>query len=76
MLPAEPLHRTAGRGEWAWWMKAASNDPSPLPEMNLQLLIPQTFILAVVTRMYYRKKDDKPGYQPVSFAPAGTDVKL
>ena len=43
--------------------------------MNLQLLIPQTFILAVVTRMYYRKKDDKPGYQPVSFTPAGTDVK-
>ena len=50
------------------------DDPSPLPEMNTQLLIPQTFILAVVTRMYYRKQDDKPGYQPVSFAPAGTDV--
>ncbi|XP_075274217.1 organic solute transporter subunit alpha [Opisthocomus hoazin] len=43
-------------------------------QMNTQLLIPQTFILAVVTRMYYRKQDDKPGYQPVSFAPAGTDV--
>ncbi|NXS44050.1 OSTA protein, partial [Balaeniceps rex] len=44
-------------------------------QMNMQLLIPQTFILAVVTRMYYRKQDDKPGYQPVSFTPAGTDVK-
>ncbi|XP_032842771.1 organic solute transporter subunit alpha isoform X2 [Tyto alba] len=44
-------------------------------QMNVQLLIPQTFILAVVTRMYYRKQDDKPGYQPVSFAPAVTDTK-
>ncbi|XP_010150793.1 PREDICTED: organic solute transporter subunit alpha, partial [Eurypyga helias] len=44
-------------------------------QMNIQLLIPLTFILAVVTRMYYRKQDDKPGYQPVSFAPAGTGVK-
>ncbi|NWY12109.1 OSTA protein, partial [Aphelocoma coerulescens] len=44
-------------------------------QMNIQLLIPQTFILAVLTRMYYRKQDDKPGYQPVSFAPAGTDIK-
>lgn len=41
----------------------------------MQLLIPQTFILAVVTRIYYRKQDDKPGYQPVSFTPADTDVK-
>ncbi|NXD93140.1 OSTA protein, partial [Chaetorhynchus papuensis] len=44
-------------------------------QMNVQLLIPQTFILAVLTRMYYRKQDDKPGYQPVSFTPAGADVK-
>ncbi|OPJ85601.1 organic solute transporter subunit alpha [Patagioenas fasciata] len=44
-------------------------------QMNMQLLIPQTFILAVVTRMYYRKQDDKPGYQPVNFAPAGSDVQ-
>ncbi|KAF2978496.1 hypothetical protein EK904_011262 [Melospiza melodia maxima] len=44
-------------------------------QMNVQLLIPQTFILAVLTRMYYRKQDDKPGYQPVSFAPAGSDAK-
>lgn len=43
--------------------------------MNVQLLIPQTFILAVLMRMYYRKQDDKPGYQPVSFAPTGADVK-
>ncbi|NXR58985.1 OSTA protein, partial [Rhadina sibilatrix] len=44
-------------------------------QMHVQLLIPQTFILAVLTRMYYRKQDDKPGYQSVGFAPAGTDVK-
>ncbi|KAM6127648.1 organic solute transporter subunit alpha [Phoenicopterus ruber ruber] len=44
-------------------------------QMNMQLLIPQTFILAVVTRIYYRKQDDKPGYQPVSFAPAGAHAK-
>ncbi|NXP71427.1 OSTA protein, partial [Ramphastos sulfuratus] len=44
-------------------------------QMNMQLLIPQTFILAVVTRMYYRKQDDKLGYQPVSFVPTDTDVK-
>lgn len=57
-------------------VKAASNDPSPVPEMHVQLLIPQTFILVVLARMYYRKQDDKPGYQPVSFAPAGTDAKV
>ncbi|NXU48512.1 OSTA protein, partial [Turnix velox] len=44
-------------------------------QMNMQLVIPQTFILVVVTRMYYRIQDDKPGYQPVSFTPAGTDIK-
>ncbi|NXH37976.1 OSTA protein, partial [Dicaeum eximium] len=44
-------------------------------QMNMQLLIPQTFILAVLTRIYYRKQDDKPGYQPVGFAPAGTNIK-
>uniref|UniRef100_A0A8C0U0V6 Organic solute transporter subunit alpha-like n=1 Tax=Cyanistes caeruleus TaxID=156563 RepID=A0A8C0U0V6_CYACU len=75
MFPAKPLYHVAWHGGWAWWMEAPSNDPSPLPEMNMQLLIPQTFILAVLTRMYYRKQDDKPGYHPVSFAPAGTDVK-
>ncbi|NXP18924.1 OSTA protein, partial [Scytalopus superciliaris] len=44
-------------------------------QMNAQVLIPQTFILAVLTRMYYRKQDDKPGYQPVSFPPMGGNVK-
>ncbi|NXT48836.1 OSTA protein, partial [Pluvianellus socialis] len=44
-------------------------------QMNMQLLIPQTFILSVVTRIYYRKQDDKPGYQPVSFPDAGTAAK-
>ncbi|NXU99009.1 OSTA protein, partial [Cettia cetti] len=44
-------------------------------QMNAQLMIPQTFILAVLARMYYRKQDDKPGYQPASLAAAGTDAK-
>ncbi|NXN97844.1 OSTA protein, partial [Rhinopomastus cyanomelas] len=44
-------------------------------QMNLQVLIPQTFILAVVTRMSYRKQDDKPGYQLISYAPTVTDAK-
>ncbi|XP_008933754.1 PREDICTED: organic solute transporter subunit alpha [Merops nubicus] len=44
-------------------------------QMNMQLLIPQTFILAVVARMYYRKQDDKPGYQPSSFVPPDADGK-
>ncbi|NWH70727.1 OSTA protein, partial [Piaya cayana] len=43
-------------------------------QMNVQLVIPQTFILVVVTRIYYRKQDDKPGYQPV-IAPAVTNAK-
>lgn len=75
LLPADALRRGAGHREQPRLMKAAPNDPLPLPEMNVQLLIPQTFILVVVTRMYYRKQDDKPGYQPVSFAPTGTEVK-
>ncbi|KFV69609.1 Organic solute transporter subunit alpha [Dryobates pubescens] len=45
-------------------------------QMNMQLLIPQTFILVVVTRIYYRKQDDKPGYQPVSFVSTDTDGKV
>ncbi|NWY66158.1 OSTA protein, partial [Erithacus rubecula] len=44
-------------------------------QMNVQLLIPQTFILVVLARMYYRKQDDKPGYQPASSAPAAADAK-
>lgn len=65
----------AWHGGWARGMKAASDDPSPVAEMHVQLLIPQTFILAVLARMYYRKQDDKPGYQPVGCAPAGADTK-
>ncbi|XP_058043883.1 organic solute transporter subunit alpha [Ahaetulla prasina] len=30
-------------------------------QMHAQLLILETFVLAVLTRMYYRKSDDKPG---------------
>lgn len=44
-------------------------------QMNMQLLIPQTFILAVVARMYYRKQDDKPGYQPSNITPASSNAK-
>ncbi|KAI5931863.1 organic solute transporter subunit alpha isoform X1 [Manis javanica] len=32
--------------------------------MNCHLLILETFLLTVLTRMYYRKKDDKAGYEP------------
>ncbi|XP_010140567.1 PREDICTED: organic solute transporter subunit alpha, partial [Buceros rhinoceros silvestris] len=63
----------ANNGNIACWPPFSSKARSQ--QMNMQLLIPQTFILAVVTRMYYRKQDDKPGYQPFGFAPAGTDVK-
>uniref|UniRef100_A0A8C3B5I8 Solute carrier family 51 subunit alpha n=1 Tax=Cairina moschata TaxID=8855 RepID=A0A8C3B5I8_CAIMO len=45
-------------------------------QMNMQLLIPQTFILAVVARMYYRQQDDKPGYQPPSITPASSNAKV
>ncbi|XP_036782182.1 organic solute transporter subunit alpha isoform X4 [Manis pentadactyla] len=34
--------------------------------MNCHLLILETFLLTVLTRMYYRKKDDKAGYEPFS----------
>lgn len=44
--------------------------------MNMQLLIPQTFILVVVARMYYRKQDDKPGYQPVSITASSSNTKV
>ncbi|XP_026548337.1 organic solute transporter subunit alpha-like, partial [Notechis scutatus] len=30
-------------------------------QMHCQLLILETFVLTVLTRMYYRKPDDKPG---------------
>ncbi|XP_032633187.1 organic solute transporter subunit alpha [Chelonoidis abingdonii] len=41
--------------------------------MSMQLLILETFIITVVTRMYYRKQDDKPGYQP--FCPPDGDTE-
>ncbi|XP_004618787.3 organic solute transporter subunit alpha [Sorex araneus] len=34
--------------------------------MNCHLLIVETFLITVLTRMYYRKKDDKVGYEPFS----------
>lgn len=42
--------------------------------MNMQLLILETFILTVVTRMYYRKKDDKAGYQ--AFSPQNGNMEI
>lgn len=58
-------------------MKAPSNNLCfLLSEMNMQLLIPQTFMLAVVARMYYRKQDDKPGYQPVSITASSSNAKV
>ncbi|XP_070365209.1 organic solute transporter subunit alpha isoform X1 [Equus asinus] len=32
--------------------------------MNCHLLILETFLITVLTRMYYRRKDDKVGYEP------------
>jgi len=58
-------------------VKAPSNNLCfLLSEMNMQLLIPQTFMLAVVARMYYRKQDDKPGYQPVSITASSSNAKV
>ncbi|XP_061493577.1 organic solute transporter subunit alpha [Rhineura floridana] len=45
--------------------------------MHAQLLILQTFILTVLTRMYYRKQDDKAGCCPVGALPeTKTDISL
>ncbi|XP_074860624.1 organic solute transporter subunit alpha isoform X2 [Carettochelys insculpta] len=52
----------------------------PLPSrtrsqyMSMQLIIMETFLMTVVTRMYYRKQDDKAGYQP--FSPLDGDVEI
>uniref|UniRef100_A0A670KF59 Solute carrier family 51 member A n=2 Tax=Podarcis muralis TaxID=64176 RepID=A0A670KF59_PODMU len=37
--------------------------------MHAQLLVLETFIMAVLTRMYYRKPDDKPGCCPAGGLP-------
>lgn len=34
--------------------------------MNCHLLILETFLMTVLTRIYYRRKDDKAGYEPFS----------
>lgn len=34
--------------------------------MNCHLLIVETFLITVLTRIYYRRKDDKVGYEPFS----------
>uniref|UniRef100_A0A8B9QK04 Solute carrier family 51 alpha subunit n=1 Tax=Apteryx owenii TaxID=8824 RepID=A0A8B9QK04_APTOW len=64
----------ANNGSIACWPPLSSKARSQ--QMNMQLTILQTFIMAVVTRIYYRKQDDKPGYQPISFAPADTNIKV
>ncbi|XP_060098832.1 LOW QUALITY PROTEIN: organic solute transporter subunit alpha [Heteronotia binoei] len=35
-------------------------------QMNLQMLIVETFLMTVLTRMYYRKADNKAAYGPVT----------
>uniref|UniRef100_A0A8D0PUK6 Solute carrier family 51 member A n=1 Tax=Sus scrofa TaxID=9823 RepID=A0A8D0PUK6_PIG len=42
--------------------------------MNCHLLILETFLLTVLTRMYYRKKDDKVGYE--TFSSPDLDMNL
>ncbi|XP_067417128.1 organic solute transporter subunit alpha [Emydura macquarii macquarii] len=42
--------------------------------MSMQLLILETFIITVVARMYYRKQDNKAGYQP--FSPPDKDGEI
>ncbi|XP_019359004.1 PREDICTED: organic solute transporter subunit alpha isoform X1 [Gavialis gangeticus] len=44
--------------------------------MNMQLLVLQTFLMTVLTRMYYRKRDDKPGYETFGPAEADGDIKV
>ncbi|XP_060026998.1 organic solute transporter subunit alpha [Erinaceus europaeus] len=42
--------------------------------MNCHLLVVETFLMTVLTRMYYRRKDDKVGYEP--FPPPSLDLHL
>lgn len=42
--------------------------------MNCHMLILETFLMTVLTRTYYRKKDDKAGYETCS--PPELDSKL
>lgn len=42
----------------------------------MQLLVLQTFLMTVLTRMYYRKRDDKPGYEPFGPAEADGNIKV
>lgn len=37
--------------------------PSHTAVMNCHMLILETFLMTVLTRMYYRRKDDKVGYE-------------
>nr|XP_060623262.1 organic solute transporter subunit alpha [Anolis sagrei ordinatus] len=42
-------------------------------QMHFQLLIVETFIMAVLTRMYYRKADDQPGCCPAGSPESRTE---
>ncbi|NXA51141.1 OSTA protein, partial [Nothocercus julius] len=64
----------ANNGNIACWPPLSSKARSQ--QMNAQLTILETFIVAVVARIYYRKQDDKPGYQPIVFTPADTNIKV
>ncbi|KAM8805266.1 organic solute transporter subunit alpha [Eudromia elegans] len=64
----------ANNGNIACWPPLSSKARSQ--QMNMQLIILQTFIMAVVTRIYYRKRDDKPGYEPITFTPAESNIKV
>lgn len=45
-------------------------------QMNMQVLILQTFIMTVVARLYYRKADDKAGYWPVESPESNAKINL
>ncbi|XP_054840162.1 organic solute transporter subunit alpha [Eublepharis macularius] len=43
-------------------------------QMNMQLLIIQTFLMTVLARMYYRKPDERPAYGPVALPESKTEI--
>lgn len=43
--------------------------------MNCHMLILETFLMTVLTRMYYRRKDDKVGYEACSLPDLDSALK-
>ncbi|XP_006869453.1 PREDICTED: organic solute transporter subunit alpha [Chrysochloris asiatica] len=43
--------------------------------MNCHLLVLESFLITVLTRMYYRRKDDKVGYEPFSSPDLGLNLE-